>query len=202
MSPGRKHLPAEERRAVIVRTVLDLAGERHPSKITTAAIAERMGLTQGALFRHFPNKDAVWQAVMDWVADRLLARIEQAAEGVDSPLAQLEAIFLAHVAFVIEHPGVPRILFAELQRPDGSPVRNAVQRLMQRYAERLVMRIEQGQAVGEIDPGVEPGTAAMALIGMVQGLVMQSLLAGDVTRMRAAAPPLFALYRRGLEVHS
>ncbi len=202
MQQKRKHLPAEERRAVIVHTVLDLAGERHPSKITTAAIAERMGLTQGALFRHFPNKDAVWRAVMDWVATHLLDRVERAARDLDSALVQLEAIFMSHVEFVIEHPGVPRILFAELQRPSDSVVRRAAQSLIQRYAQRLAERIEQGQADGEIDPAIVPATAAMALVGMVQGLVMQSLLAGDVSRMREAAPPLFALYRRGLEVRS
>ncbi len=50
MAKNGKYLPAEERRAVIVETVLVLAAEGNPSKITTAAIADRMGLTQGALF--------------------------------------------------------------------------------------------------------------------------------------------------------
>jgi AcrR family transcriptional regulator len=46
-----------------------LAGSQNPSEITTAAIAKHMNLTQGALFRHFPNKEAIWQAVMEWVAE-------------------------------------------------------------------------------------------------------------------------------------
>ena len=69
------HLPAEERRAVIVQTVIELAAGQHPNGITTAAIAERMGLTQGALFRHFPNKAAILEAVMGWVVERLSARL-------------------------------------------------------------------------------------------------------------------------------
>mgnify|MGYP006144710995 CR=1 FL=1 len=51
----------------------------------TAAIARHMNLTQGALFRHFSTKDAIWQAVMEWVATRLLDRLERAAAGIDSP---------------------------------------------------------------------------------------------------------------------
>ncbi|MBM9531709.1 TetR family transcriptional regulator, partial [Desulfoprunum benzoelyticum] len=80
MSNRGHHLPAEERRAVIVQTVIELAAEQNPNGITTAAIAERMGLTQGALFRHFPNKAAVLAAVMEWVAEELLARLGRATE--------------------------------------------------------------------------------------------------------------------------
>ena len=66
-----------------------MAAEQNPNDITTAAIAKRMGLTQGALFRHFPSKDAILQAVMAWVAERLLARVDEAAQGVASSLAVL-----------------------------------------------------------------------------------------------------------------
>jgi TetR/AcrR family transcriptional regulator len=48
-----------------------------------------MGLTQGALFRHFPTKDAILEATMTWVGERLLARVDKAAEGATSPAAAL-----------------------------------------------------------------------------------------------------------------
>jgi TetR/AcrR family transcriptional regulator len=63
---------AEERRAATVQAVVDLAAEQNPAEITTTAIADRMGLTQGALFRHFPTKDAILEATMTWVGERLL----------------------------------------------------------------------------------------------------------------------------------
>ena len=64
-----KHLPAEERRAVTVESVVELAATQNPSEITTTAIAKHMGVTQGALFKHFPNKDAILQALCRIVAD-------------------------------------------------------------------------------------------------------------------------------------
>ena len=88
-----KNLPADARRAVTVEAVIELAAEQNPNDITTAAIAQRMGLTQGALFRHFPNKDAILQAVMAWVAERLLLRVDEATRGAVSPVAALESIF-------------------------------------------------------------------------------------------------------------
>lgn len=56
---------ADERRAATVEAVVQLAATQNPSDITTSAIASHMHLTQGALFRHFPSKDAILQAVME-----------------------------------------------------------------------------------------------------------------------------------------
>lgn len=198
METHPKHLPADERRAVTVEAVIELAAEQNPSEITTSAIAKRMNLTQGALFRHFPSKDAIWQAVMEWVAERLLARVDKAAQSAASPLAALEAMFMAHIDFVAEHPGVPRMLFGELQRAGDTPAKRMVQTLISRYGERLRSLIEQGKLRGELAPEVDTTAAATLFIGTIQGLVMQSLLAGGVERIRVDAPGAFAIYRRGI----
>ena len=193
-----KHLPADERRAVTVESVVKLAGSQNPSEITTAAIAKHMNLTQGALFRHFPSKEAIWQAAMAWVAERLLARIDHAAQGIESPLVAMEAMFMSHVEFVVEHPGVPRMMFDELQRAELTPAKRMVQTLIQHYGERLQYLIKRGKASGELSSTLDNEAAATLFIGTVQGLVMQSLLAGDVKRMRRDAPRVFAIYRRGI----
>ena len=67
MSERPQYLSAEERRAATVQAVVDLAAEQNPAEITTTAIADRMGLTQGALFRHFPTKESILEAMMSWV---------------------------------------------------------------------------------------------------------------------------------------
>lgn len=191
-------LPAEERRAVTIETVVDLAAEHDPAEITTAAIAERMNLTQGALFRHFPTKDALWQSVMDWVAEKLLGRVDTAIAGADSPLAALEAAFTAHVDFVARHSGVPRMLFSELQRSGDTPAKRMARTLIAKYSDRLLKLISAGKAAGEIDPRLDARAAVALFIGTVQGLVMQSLLSGDVSRLRRDAPAAFAIYLRGI----
>ena len=198
METSNKYLPADERRLVTVEAVVALAAMQNPSDITTTAIAKHMNLTQGALFRHFPTKDAIWQAVMEWVAERLLARIDRAAEGVASPLAAMQAMFMSHIDFVSEHPGVPRMIFGELQRAEATAAKRMVQTLIGRYAERLRTRIEQGKAMGEIAPEVDTQAAATLFVGTIQGLVMQSMLLGDIQRVKADAPGVYAIYQRGL----
>lgn len=198
MAVHPKHLPSEERRLHTVQAVVELAAKGDPSEITTSAIAARMKLTQGALFKHFPTKDAIWEAVMTWVADILLERVNKAAESAVSPLAALEAVFMTHIEFVAQHPGVPRILFGELQRSGKTPAKAMVQTLIIGYAKRLRTLIDKGKAQGELAVEVDSGAAATLFIGMIQGLVMQSLISGDIRRILKEAPGAFAVFRRGI----
>lgn len=191
-------LPADERRAATIEAVVALAAEQNPGDITTAAIAHRMGLTQGALFRHFPNKDAIIESVMQWAKSRLLAQLDQASSAAATPLAALEAMFMAHVAFVIRHPGIPRMLFGELQRPGDTLPKRMVQTLTQGYSQRLRDLLEAGIHQHEIDPALDLDAAAILFIGMIQGLVMQSLIAGNVSNIRKQAPHVFDLYRKSI----
>ena len=197
-----KHLPADERRAATVEAVVALAATHNPSEITTTAIAQQMQLTQGALFRHFANKDAVFLAVVEWVSERLLARIDTAAEAAASPRAALQAVFMAHVSFVAAHPGVPPIIFSELQRAGETPPKRVVQQLVASYGARLHRLITQGQTLGELRADLDVPAAVTLFIGTVQGLVMQSLITGDVARMCADAPRVFAIYQRGIEAEA
>ncbi len=198
MATHPKHLPADERRAITVEAVVELAARQNPSDITTAAIAKEMGVTQGALFKHFPSKDAILQAVMEWVAAQLLGRVEKAAASATTPLAAIEALFMAHVEFVAQHPGVPRMLFGELQRAEQTMPKQMAQTLIRRYGERIAPLIEAGKAAGEVSATLDTEAAITLLVGMIQGLVMQSLLANDVERIRRDAPRVFAIYRRGI----
>jgi AcrR family transcriptional regulator len=198
MKRSAKHLPAEERRIVTVEALVKLAAEQNPNDITTAAIARHMGLTQGALFRHFPNKAALLQTVMEWVTERLLSKLEKATLAAPSAITALEAMFLAHAEFVAEHPGVPRILFGELQRSEKTASKRLVQTLIKQYGERLQRLIEGGKKNGELDAQLDTEAAALLFIGSIQGLVMQSLLAGDVDFIRRNAPGVFAVYCSGI----
>lgn len=198
MPTHAKPLSADARRAVTVEAVIALAGSQNPGDITTAAIAKHMNLTQGAVFRHFPSKDAIWLAVMEWVADRLMLQIDRAAEGLSSPMASMRAMFTSNVEFVARHPGVPRMIFSELQRAEATPAKTMVQALIQRYRARLVRLIEAGKADGELVADLDADAAAILFIGAIQGLVMQSLIAGDVARIRQDAPRAFAIFQRGI----
>ena len=199
MKKVKKNLPADQRRAVTVEAVIQLAAEKNPSTITTAEIAARMNLTQGALFRHFPTKDALWQSVMEWISVRLLGDVDEVIGKANSPMEVLELMFMAHINFVARHPGAPRMMFAELQRPDKSEAKRITPPMLAPYGDRLETLFENAIAEGSIDMHLDVSAAKVMFIGIVQGLVMQSLIAGDTSVMLSNAKPVFALYCQAIK---
>jgi TetR/AcrR family transcriptional regulator len=191
-------LSTEERQAEIVAAALHLARESSPAVITTSEIAASIGVTQGAVFKHFPTKDAIWLAAMRWVRETLLQTLQAAADGAGTPLDALSAVFRAHVDFVIAHPGVPRFIFHELQQPADSAAKREVRAVLQGYRQLLLGRLQQSIQQQLVRPDLDPEAAATSFIGLIQGLVMQSMLTGRTAAMRQQSDALLVLYRRGL----
>jgi TetR/AcrR family transcriptional regulator len=198
MSFIQSRLPTEERQAEIVAAALMLAREVSPALITTSDIAAAVGVSQGALFKHFPTKDAIWLAAMCWVREQLLSVLETAAGKTPSPIEALGTMFKAHIGFVTTHPGVPRLIFHELQRPSDSPIKQEVRNLLKSYRKLLRNRLDAAVARGEVSAKVDLEAAATLFVGVIQGLVMQSMVTGNAAAVRALADPVFAIYHRGI----
>ncbi|MBK7989007.1 MAG: TetR/AcrR family transcriptional regulator [Comamonadaceae bacterium] len=138
-----------------------LAGRHSPAAITTGDIAREVGVTQGALFKHFPSREAIWLAVMEWVTQHLLARLENAAK---TPIGQatanpaldaLAGVFAAHIEFVRECPGVPRLIFHDLQQPADSPLKRQLGLLLQRYRQLLTQLLQDAVKHGEVPANLD-----------------------------------------------
>lgn len=196
-SETRVRHSAEARREEAVDAVIDLACEHGPEGITTQAIATRIGVTHGALFRHFPDKAAIWRAVFDWLGVRLGRVADAAFAAGGDPLAILERLFHAQVAFVAGHPGVPRILFHELQRPADSALHGLARNIVGGYRERVRTLIMRAKVAGQLPSGLDEGAAAVLFISTVQGLVVQSTLFSGTLDMRDAARKVFPLLLDG-----
>lgn len=196
-SAPRQRLMTDERQREIVAAVLALARERGPDTITTQAIADRIGVTQGAIFRHFADKEAIWLAVFSWVRTAMGAAFAASVAKVDSPLAKIEQAFLGQVAFIAANPGVPRVVFHELQYPGDSPVRSEVRAMITEYRKRLALLFRQARAAGEVSTDLDTTLAPVLLIGAVQGLVIQAALAGNEAGMMKRARQLFPLLLHG-----
>jgi TetR/AcrR family transcriptional regulator len=222
----------EVRQASLVEAALRLAAQRSPADITTGDLAQAVGITQGAVFRHFASKEAIWLAVLDWVTQTLMSRLQAAAPGTQasesaaikispsepelakrtlvspssgsnrSALTALQAVFMTHVDFVVAHPGVPRVIFLELQQPHETAPKARVRDLLLQYRQLLMQLLQQAKTQQAIAPDIDLRAAAVLFIGSVQGLVMQALISGDVPAMAVQAPGVFAIFQRGLLVQA
>ena len=192
----------ESRQAEIIATLVALAAERNPADVTTTDIAKAMNVTQGALFRHFPTKEAIRVAVIEWIETQLMTKLGNAQASTPDVLSGLEAMFLAHVKFIREFPGVPRLVFAELQQPDGSPVRQRVQQIMRSYRLMLAETLGKAKAAQLIGADVDVQAAAALFLGAIQGLVMQSMLGGMSPDAEEPVIGVLHLYLAGLGARS
>ena len=199
MDTPQSRLPTEARRAEIVAAVLHLAATQSPAHITTGDIAGELGFTQGAVFRHFPSKGAIWLAVLAWVDAELIAALERAEQEGRTPLDGLERVFMAHIRFVMAWPGVPRILFHDLQRPDDTPLKQRVRQLLGRYRQILARLFDAAARQGQVGGGLDTHAAATLFIGTIQGLVMQSMLAASPSGVEDEARRVLVLYLRAIQ---
>lgn len=193
---NRPYLSADLRRAETVAAVIDLAASHDPATLTTGQIAAAMGVSQGALFRHFPDKLAIWTAVLEWTCGELNHRFDVLPDS--PPLARLATMLAAHVDFVIEQPGVPRILFGELQRAGDTPTKAIARQLMAGYRARVARELHAAREAGDIADATDVEAATVMFLTLVQGMVMQALAVDDFSAMPALARRLFGLFRQGL----
>jgi AcrR family transcriptional regulator len=137
-------------------------------------------------------------AVAEWIEAHLMARLGEARQAAPDALQGLEAMFLAHVQFIRELPGVPRFVFAELQQPGDSPVRQCVQKIMQRHRQTVAEALESAKAVQLIRLDLDCHAAAALFLGAIQGLVIQTMLGEVPAEIDERARGVLRLYLCGL----
>lgn len=195
----RAKLKTEDRQAELVHAALALAAQKSPAEITTGDLAQAVGISQGGVFKHFESKEAIWLVVLDWAQQALMGRLQQVAQTEQGrDLHALRAVFMAHIAFVQEYPGVPRLIFQELQHAKPTPLKDKVQLLMGDYRELLSRLLAQAHQASQIAPEVDPKGAVVLFMGAIQGLVMQSLMTGRLKDMANQAETVFNIYEAGL----
>lgn len=197
-------LSTDLRQAHLIEAALLLAAQRNPADITTGDLARAVGITQGAVFRHFPSKEAIWLAVLDWSTTELMQKLRVAVEARQAgandfnPLAALQDVFIAHVDFVVTYPGVPRVVFQELQHAQETALKAAVRALMLQYKALVMDLLTRAKVKRLLAKEADLPSAALLFLGSVQGLVMQSMVSGQVQAITTQAPGVFGTYLRGI----
>lgn len=192
--PVRKRLGADERREEIIRVTLELAAKQGVDDVTTQDMAQAMGVTQGAVFRHFPSKDAIWLAAMQWVRDRLMAVLGRAAGAGRDPLDALQRMFFAHIDFIAGHPAIPRMLMSEHLHARSPMLRRLVSEIMLGFEQKIAGLLEDAKARGLAHPDLDTHAAATLYLGMIQGLVLQTSILRGQRSLRAEAERTFPVF--------
>lgn len=188
--PIRK--PTDERKAQIVAEALHIADAVGPDRLTTQAVAAAVGLTQPAIFRHFPTKQSLWQAVAETITARLGAAWSDVLAETSDPQARIERLVLVQLRQIEAMPAIPSILFSRELQVENDELRQSVFGLMTRLVALLSDEMARGQGAGVFRPDMVPRDAAYLLVSLVQGLAIRWTLGRRAFPLEAEGRRLLA----------
>src|SRR5205823_14205387 len=101
------------RREEILETATELFAEHGFSDAVTQALADRLGVGKGTIYRHFPSKRALFLAAADRVMRKMQEQINARVAGIDDQLERLERAIATFLQFFAEHPSFVELLIQE-----------------------------------------------------------------------------------------
>lgn len=162
------------RRAEIIEAAVALLAEQPLDRVSTRQVARRVGLSQPAIFRHFRSVEAIAEAVIDDLHQRLGAAVAPVFERVGAP-AQLQALVQTLQAVSAARPALPRLLFGTVR--GGPPkVQTALQRVLHQQRTVIEQIISGGQRAGTISRAAPAATLARDFLALIQGHLLQQLV--------------------------
>lgn len=199
--PVRERMPANSRKRQIVETVLELVAQHGPDAVSAQLVADAVGISQPAVFRHFATKEAIWTAVIDLLRDRL-AQVWAEARGdqEDSrPLWVLKRMFLGHIELITRYPGFAKIVMSDHIRHQYPSLHENFKALHQEYDRLVTTLLQEAAQQGELSSDVDLSAAAALYFCSIQGLAFQFAIAGyRQSRIWETAVRVFDLYLRAL----
>lgn len=148
--------------------------ETHPgTRITTARLAEVVGVSEAALYRHFPSKAKMFEALIEFseesvfsLANRILGEETQASKRCERILAML-------LMFSDRNPGITRVLLGEALVGEHERLRARVAQFFNRFETQLKQILREGEQVGELDMRASVSAIANLLMAVVEGRMAQ-----------------------------
>lgn len=183
--------PTEERKAEIVQGALELAAEHGVKKVTTQAIADRVGIAQPTIFRHFKSRDAIFSAAINWVADGLFAALDGLFTAKAPADERLQQIITRQLAFVSRQRGVPRLLFSDRLHSESPKLKAVVRKIMDRYTSRMSALLAEGIESGHFRSDLDTEASARYIIALIQGLIARWSIFDFEFPLDAQAEPLW-----------
>lgn len=155
------------RKQEILEALAQMLESQPGARITTANLAAQVGVSEAALYRHFPSKAKMFEGLIEFIEDSLFSRIKQISEENISCQEQCKKICLLMLMFAEKNPGLCRILTGESISGDISKLRIRVEKLF----ERLNTQIKQIVREAELKEGFRPDVSIPAFAGLLTAVL-------------------------------
>ncbi len=153
---------------------LALMLEKSPgARITTAKLAKEVGVTEAALYRHFPSKGKMFEGLIEFVEESVFSRINRIMQEDTTSQVKIEAILTLVLAFADKNPGICRILMGDALAGEKDRLRTRVSQFFERL-EAQIKRILREAAIREGKRStLVASKASNLLVAIVEGRIHQ-----------------------------
>ena len=161
------------RKEQILQTLAEMLESSPGNKITTAKLASNLGVSEAALYRHFPSKTRMYESLIDFVEDTLFTRITQILSEETKQLARCKNILTLYLIFCERNPGITRILSGDALMGEHERLRDRVSQVY----DRIETQLRQCLRMAEIEEGwrtaIPVSVAANMLLATAEGRIAQ-----------------------------
>ena len=186
----RQHQIIEAARSLITTSGME--------SVTIDAIAEEVGLTEGAIYRHFTSKHQILSLLIDDIERSLLDTVSSAQVEGASALKNLEHILEAHLSDVQGHRATSFIVITEAMAFDGIGLSPRVSSMLTHYLEFVRGVLEQGKKEGSIRYDVNVDAAATTFLGLIQSTATLWALNSYAPPLAEQRVQMWDIYKKGV----
>ena len=188
--PSRRHAILES----LARELECPPGER----ITTASLARAVGVSEAALYRHFPSKAKMFEALIDFIEESVFSLINRIMAEEDDVAVRCEKIMVLMLGFAERNPGMSRILMGDALTGEKERLRSRISQFFDRVETQLKQVFREGRFEdhGHSDQEVQAG--ANLLLAVVEGRLSQFVRSGFTRSPLDKWDTQWAALKRGL----
>ena len=158
-----------DRKNQILQTLAQMLERPLAEKITTAALARRLDVSEAALYRHFTGKAAMFAGLIDFIEETLFTLINRISSEERSGVRQVEAMVSVALAFAQKNRGMTRVLTGDALVNEDDKLQARVNQLHERLEAALRQALRFAITLNEVAADVDAGAQANLIVSFVVG---------------------------------
>ena len=158
-----------QRKVQILQTLAQMLQAPKSEKITTAALAARLEVSEAALYRHFASKAQMFEGLIGFIEETLFGLINKIVSEEQSGLKQLEKIMAMLLGFAHKNPGMTRVLIGDALVHEDERLQGRINQLHDRLEAQLKQALRFAAGQGEVGADGDAAAEANLLMSFIVG---------------------------------
>lgn len=166
------------RRDHILQALAAMLESQPGARITTAALAKEVGVTEAALYRHFPSKARMFEGLIDFVEEVVFSRVSLILEEEKDARDRCEKILFLLLMFAERNPGITRILNGDALTGEHERLQVRIAQFFDRLETQLRQVLREAELRESLGTAITSNAAANLLLALAEGAISRFVRSG------------------------